>query len=68
MALDQLFSLKDKVIVITGAAGTGCMHAEAVAAYGGTPILLDLSFEQVDKIAKSSFISLIVGPLVLPSI
>ncbi|MDB2469175.1 SDR family oxidoreductase [Alphaproteobacteria bacterium] len=53
MALNEIFSLKGKVVVITGAAGfLGCMHAEAVAAYGGTPILLDLSFEQVDKIAK----------------
>ena len=38
--LNNLFSLQDKVIIITGAAGVlGVKHAEAVAAYGGTPIL-----------------------------
>ena len=49
--LNKLFSLDGKVIVITGAAGLlGKKHAEAVAAYGGTPILLDLFQEDVDKI------------------
>jgi NAD(P)-dependent dehydrogenase (short-subunit alcohol dehydrogenase family) len=49
----KLFSLKDKIIVITGAAGLlGQEYAEVVAAYGGTPILLDLSKEAVDSIAN----------------
>ena len=51
--LNKLFSLEGKVIIITGAAGLlGKRYAEVVAAYGGTPILLDLSKEAVDKISK----------------
>ena len=42
--LNNLFSLNKKIVVITGAAGLlGRKHAEAIAAYGGTPVLLDLS-------------------------
>ncbi|WP_198673592.1 SDR family oxidoreductase [Algibacillus agarilyticus] len=52
--LDSLFRLDGKVIVITGAAGLlGQMHAEAIAAYGGTPILLDLNFNAVQLLADS---------------
>ena len=48
----NLFDLKGKIIVISGAAGLlGRKHAEAVASYGGTPILLDLSQKVVDKFA-----------------
>lgn len=40
----ELFSLKSKVIVITGAAGLlGQEHAKAVAMAGGNPMLLDLN-------------------------
>ena len=47
--LEELFRLDNKVIVITGANGLlGRKHAEAVACFGGTPILLDLSQEAVD--------------------
>jgi NAD(P)-dependent dehydrogenase (short-subunit alcohol dehydrogenase family) len=49
----ELFSLQDKVIVITGATGLlGRKHAEAVSCYGGTPILLDLSQQAVDDFAN----------------
>jgi len=48
----ELFSLQDKVVVITGATGLlGRKHAEAIAYYGGTPILLDLSKKAVDGFA-----------------
>lgn len=48
----ELFSLKDRVIVITGAAGLlGRQHADAVAAAGGTPVLLDLRQDPVDQFA-----------------
>jgi NAD(P)-dependent dehydrogenase (short-subunit alcohol dehydrogenase family) len=50
--LNRLFSLDGKVIVITGAVGLlGQKHAEAIAAYGGIPILLDLSRAAVEKVA-----------------
>jgi NAD(P)-dependent dehydrogenase (short-subunit alcohol dehydrogenase family) len=51
--LDNLFRLDKKVIVITGATGLlGRKHAQAVACYGGTPILLDLSQQVVDDLAN----------------
>jgi len=51
--LNHFFELKEKVIVITGATGLlGKKHAEAVACYGGTPILLDLSQQEVDNLAN----------------
>jgi len=51
--LDKIFNLKDKVIVVTGAAGLlGKKHAEAIAAYGGNPILLDLSQKKVDVLSE----------------
>jgi len=50
--LDKLFRLDGNIIVITGAAGLlGRKHAEAVAAYGGTPILLDLYDDDVSNLA-----------------
>ncbi len=50
--LKELFSLKNKVIVITGAAGLlGKKHAEVIAAYGGSPVLLDISFDSVAKMS-----------------
>jgi len=50
--LEKLFRLDSKIIVITGATGLlGRKHAEAVACYGGTPILLDLSQKEVDILA-----------------
>ena len=49
----DMFNLKGKVVVITGAAGLlGRKHAEVVACYGGTPILIDLSQGLVDSIAN----------------
>ena len=49
----DIFSLKNKIIIITGAAGLlGRKHAGAVAAYGGTPVLLDISKDSVDMLAQ----------------
>jgi len=46
----DMFSLKDKVIVITGASGLlGREHAQAIASAGGIPILLDLNQTVVDE-------------------
>jgi NAD(P)-dependent dehydrogenase (short-subunit alcohol dehydrogenase family) len=51
--LEKIFRLDDKVIIITGATGLlGKRHAEAVACYGGIPILLDLSQQAVDDFAN----------------
>ncbi len=51
--LDQLFRIDGQVVVITGATGLlGRKHAEVVAAYGGTPILLDLNQDVIDSFAK----------------
>jgi len=51
--LEELFRLDNKVIIITGATGLlGRKHAEVVACYGGTPILLDLSQQAVDSFAN----------------
>ena len=50
--LEKLFRLDNKVIVITGATGLlGRKHAQAVACYGGIPILLDLSQKAVDDLS-----------------
>ena len=49
--LKKIFSLKDKVIVITGACGLlGRMHVEAVASQGGIPIIIDLNQEKLDNL------------------
>jgi NAD(P)-dependent dehydrogenase (short-subunit alcohol dehydrogenase family) len=51
--LEELFRLDNKIIVITGATGLlGRKHAEAVACYGATPILLDLSQKEIDSFAN----------------
>jgi NAD(P)-dependent dehydrogenase (short-subunit alcohol dehydrogenase family) len=51
--LEDLFRLDKKIIVITGAAGLlGRKHAEAIACFGGTPVLLDLSQQAVSDLAN----------------
>jgi len=50
MAPHTLFDLSGKTAVITGAAGfLGQRHAEAIAAFGGTPILLDIREDILKK-------------------
>ena len=49
----DLFSLKGKVVIITGASGLlGRQHADAVALSGGSPVLLDLESEPVEKLVS----------------
>jgi NAD(P)-dependent dehydrogenase (short-subunit alcohol dehydrogenase family) len=51
--IDKLFSLKNRVIIITGAAGLlGQEHANSVAMADGIPILIDINVEKVNKLAK----------------
>jgi NAD(P)-dependent dehydrogenase (short-subunit alcohol dehydrogenase family) len=48
--LTNLFRLDGQVIVITGAAGLlGRKHAQAVAAFGGIPVLLDLDQQVLNR-------------------
>jgi NAD(P)-dependent dehydrogenase (short-subunit alcohol dehydrogenase family) len=50
--MSELFSLKGRVIVITGAAGLlGQKHAEAIASFGGIPILIDLNHKRLVEIS-----------------
>ena len=45
-----MFSLKDRNIIVTGASGLlGREHVNAILGAGGTPILLDLNQEVLDK-------------------
>ena len=53
----NIFSLKGKVIVVTGASGLlGREHCDAIASHGGTPILIDLNQSvlnvQIEQIKK----------------
>ena len=49
--IKNIFQINSKVIVITGAAGLlGRKHAEVIAAYGGSPILIDLPNSNVEDI------------------
>lgn len=48
-SLQDIFSLKDKVIVVTGGLGLlGKQHCEAIAASSGIPVLLDLCQQKLD--------------------
>lgn len=51
--LKNIYSLEGKIIIITGATGLlGRKHAEAVACFGGTPILLDLSQKIINEVVE----------------
>lgn len=50
-SLEKIFSLKDKVIVVTGACGLlGKMHVQAIASFGGIPIIVDINQEKLDHL------------------
>ena len=51
-ALETMFRLDGKVIIVTGAAGLlGRKHVEAIAAVGGRPVLLDIDQTAVDALS-----------------
>ena len=46
----DMFSLNNKIIKVTGASGLlGREHIEAIAAFGGTPVLIDLNQKILDE-------------------
>src|SRR3954447_24202153 len=46
----RLFSLRDRVAVITGGAGLlGARHAEIIASAGGIPILVDIDRSRAEE-------------------
>ena len=50
---NKLFDLSGRVIVVTGAAGLlGRQHVDAIAAFGGNPVLIDLNEVLVENLAK----------------
>lgn len=49
----EQFSLKNKIIIVTGGAGLlGEMHAEAILEAEGTPIILDMNQERIDEVVQ----------------
>jgi NAD(P)-dependent dehydrogenase (short-subunit alcohol dehydrogenase family) len=53
MKSNTIFSLKNKVVVITGAAGLmGRQHAHAIASFGGIPIIIDIHKKSNDEFVK----------------
>lgn len=49
----DIFSLHGRVVVITGAAGLlGRRHADAVAALGGVPVLIDIDLTRTQEAAR----------------
>ena len=52
--LSNLFDLTGKVAVITGGAGfLGRQHAEAIASFGGIPVIWDIDYRAANKIAMN---------------
>ena len=50
----NVFSLKNKVVLITGAAGLlGEKHSEVVAKFGGNLVLIDLNIDKLKKIKNN---------------
>ena len=51
--MNSLFTLKNKIVIVTGACGLlGKQHVEAIAESGGTPILLDKSKKDVNQLSS----------------
>ena len=52
--LELLFKLNGQRIIVTGASGLlGAQHAEAIAAFGGRPVLLDIDEPGLERLASS---------------
>lgn len=52
--LNKIFSLKDRIIVVTGASGLlGRMHVDAIASQGGIPVIVDINEGGLKELHKS---------------
>ena len=61
----NLFNLKNKNIIITGASGMlGQKHAEAIAAAEGIPIMLDLNTSDLKKVQKKIYNDYNIKPII----
>ena len=50
----DLYDIKNQTIIITGGGGLlGEQYAEAIAEYGATPVLWDINYEKVKKVAHN---------------
>ena len=59
--MDNLFDLAGRIAIITGGAGLlGRQHAEAIAAFGGIPVIWDIDYREAERVASG-----ITGALVL---
>ena len=51
--MKDLFTLKNKVIIVTGACGLlGKVYVNIIAQYGGTPILIDLDIDSINQVVN----------------
>ena len=51
--IELAFRIEEKIVVVTGAGGLlGKKHAEAIAAFGGTPILVDINLKAIEDFSK----------------
>lgn len=54
--LKNIFDLKNRVIVVTGASGLlGRMHTEAIASQGGIPVIIDLDMTGLQNLKEHIF-------------
>ena len=54
LSFPSKFDLTNKVAVITGGAGLlGIQHAEAIAEYGGNPVILDIDLKKAERASKN---------------
>jgi NAD(P)-dependent dehydrogenase (short-subunit alcohol dehydrogenase family) len=64
--LENIFSLNNKVIIITGGSGLlGANHAEAVAAHGGIPVLIDLDLIKLKSLKSEIYSKFKVNSYIL---
>ena len=69
--MEDIFSLKDKIIIITGGAGLlGKEHAKAIVSFDGVPVLVDIAeryleqaVEEIKKFKPISVVETFVGDI-----